>query len=391
MTGPTSSPAGSGAISGATARSALRAARVERGWSQAEAARALRELAGRRAGPEASAASLKTQLSRWENGHSRPEPEYRTLLSELYGRPPDRLGLQPADPAAGSTGAERLRAELAAAAAVDDAVLALWTVQLDAGRRIDDELGAAGAAGVVLALVEQLARTVHHTPRPDRRAAVAGILTGAAVLAASQSLDVGDPDGAWKHLDTAAVAARDASSSAALLVAQLGRAEVLREIGQARSAVELLDRLRPEPESPGTQVRLAAARGMAYAAAGDAPAAHRALDDAARWSAESPGLPEVDVLHPVGIEVEVEPAEVHGWHGRALLDLGEQGAAARLESALASGPRAVRHRAGLHADLALAMARSDGEAAAEHAHRARALAERIGSRQVTARLAGVAR
>lgn len=377
MTGSTTSAERDG-----TPRSALREARAERGWSQAQAARALRDLAGRRAGPEASAASLKTQISRWENGHALPEPEYRALLAELYGRPPVRLGLLPTTTAAACPPAERLRTELAGAAAVDDDVLALWRTQLRGAARLDDELGATGAGGVVLALVGQLTRTLRHTPYPSLRPAVAGILSTAAVLAGRQALDTGDPDAAWRQLDTAAVAAQEARSADALLLAQLGRAEVLREIGLARTAVGLLDRIGPAPTTPGARTRLAAARGMTHAAVGDAPATHRVLDDVARWVAAT-STP--DVLHPGALDVEL--ADVHRWHGRALLDLGDPRATDRLERALAARPRAARQRADLHADLALALAGADDAAAAGHARRARELAERIGSRRIAARLA----
>ena len=39
----------------------------------------------------ASAASLKTQLSRWENGHVTPD-YYQALLCELFGATPGELG-----------------------------------------------------------------------------------------------------------------------------------------------------------------------------------------------------------------------------------------------------------------------------------------------------------
>lgn len=52
----------------------------------------LRELAAQGRIEVASPASLKTQLSRWENG-TVPEEPYRTLLTELYGRDLAELGI----------------------------------------------------------------------------------------------------------------------------------------------------------------------------------------------------------------------------------------------------------------------------------------------------------
>jgi len=99
----------------------------------------------------AGVVSLKTQLSRWENGHSVPEPHYQELLAQLYERTPAELGL--AAVAAGAPEAG-LRARLAAAAAVDQGVIALWREQLAVTHRLDAELGTAGAAGPLRALVE---------------------------------------------------------------------------------------------------------------------------------------------------------------------------------------------------------------------------------------------
>ncbi|MEJ2888329.1 helix-turn-helix transcriptional regulator [Actinomycetospora aeridis] len=70
----------------------LRDARRERGWSQTTAVARLRELAERGEVDVASAASLKTQLSRWENGTVPDEP-YRTLLAELYDSELGELGV----------------------------------------------------------------------------------------------------------------------------------------------------------------------------------------------------------------------------------------------------------------------------------------------------------
>lgn len=364
------------------ARTALRDARAARGWSQSGAAAALRALAESRGGPEASAASLKTQLSRWENGRSRPEPEYRALLAELYGRTAAQLGLGPAPDGPDAPG--RLRAELAGAAAAGDAVLEQWGVQLAAAHRVDDDLGAAGAAGVTSALVEQLTRTLLHTPAPTRRGPIAALLSDAAALGGRHALDAEDPDRAWQLLDTAAAAAREAGSPALSLDALVGRAEVLCDVGCAGEAVDLLDDPGWETATPAHRARLAAARAVAHAAAGDAAAARTALDEAAR---SAPAVtPPIDAVHPGAVAVEL--ADLRHRHGQALAALGDPAAAGPLAGALAAAPRSARVRAGLHADLALALHAEDAAGAAAHARAARALAERIGSRRLVRRLDG---
>jgi transcriptional regulator with XRE-family HTH domain len=69
----------------------LQAARRARGWSQARMVWELMKLAERKKIGVASAASLKTQLSRWENGHVTPD-YYQALLCEVLGATPGELG-----------------------------------------------------------------------------------------------------------------------------------------------------------------------------------------------------------------------------------------------------------------------------------------------------------
>jgi transcriptional regulator with XRE-family HTH domain len=189
-------------------RPGLRAARRARGWSLADAARELERL-GRSAGSAgATAASLKSLLSRWENGHATPDATNRGLLARLYQRTPAELGLTAETPQPG--GAARLRGRLAAASAVGEVLLHAWEEQLEIARRIDDETGAAGAAGVVRALVEELDRTLVHTSAPGVRARVAVLLARSVTLAGWQDLDLGDAESAWRRFararETAAIA-----------------------------------------------------------------------------------------------------------------------------------------------------------------------------------------
>lgn len=361
---------------------ALRTARAAHGWSQAEAARELAALAAARGVSVAIPASLKTLLSRWENGHSVPEPQYRALLAELYGRSTAELGLDDARrPPAG----EGLRAGIAAAAAVDDATVALWRGQLDIAHRLDAEFGAAGTAGQLRAQVEQLERTLLHCVTAHRRRAVAGVLADAASLSGTHALDEAAHEPAWRAFRTAHAAAVEAGIEGARIVAAAGLATVLVEVGEPASALALLDD-DPPPAGPAAIARWSAARGLAAAAAGDGELTGQAFA-AARAAAGSggPGDPTVDVVH-VRTRVEVVTADVDRWWGHALVDLGERGAVEPLHRALSTAPVSARDRAALHADLAVALADEQPARAAAHARTARDLATRIGSERVAARL-----
>ncbi len=72
-------------------RSRLREARLDRGWTQEEAADQLARLAwvrfGERVGVNAD------MIAKWERGEKNPSPRYRELLCLLYGATPEYLGI----------------------------------------------------------------------------------------------------------------------------------------------------------------------------------------------------------------------------------------------------------------------------------------------------------
>jgi len=70
----------------------LRAARQTRGWSQARLQAALRGAAQEAGVRLPGEDSLKTQLSRWENGHKVPNDFYRQLFRSIYGLTDLELG-----------------------------------------------------------------------------------------------------------------------------------------------------------------------------------------------------------------------------------------------------------------------------------------------------------
>src|SRR4051812_4948463 len=109
----------------------LQAVRHELGYSAATAISLLRKQAAIHHIPIMTAASLKTKLSRWENGHEAVGlPEYRRLFREIYGRTDAELGF-PADTTI-SAPADELRARLAAARTVDPATIAAFRNQIEA-------------------------------------------------------------------------------------------------------------------------------------------------------------------------------------------------------------------------------------------------------------------
>lgn len=73
-------------------RNRLAAARNQLGWSQARLVSELERRSRTIGLTVMSGASLKTALSRWENGHVQPDRHYRQLLQDIYGLSDTELG-----------------------------------------------------------------------------------------------------------------------------------------------------------------------------------------------------------------------------------------------------------------------------------------------------------
>src|SRR4051794_8441756 len=73
-------------------RTKLQAARRAEGWPQARLMMLMKAMAPQADLRLPSEASLKTELSRWENGHKTPEACYRKLFRIIYGLTDEELG-----------------------------------------------------------------------------------------------------------------------------------------------------------------------------------------------------------------------------------------------------------------------------------------------------------
>jgi transcriptional regulator with XRE-family HTH domain len=70
----------------------LQRTRLELGWKQSRLIAELTACARRHQVTIAEPASLKTQVSRWENGHGQPDAVYRRLFCAVYQRDEEELG-----------------------------------------------------------------------------------------------------------------------------------------------------------------------------------------------------------------------------------------------------------------------------------------------------------
>jgi transcriptional regulator with XRE-family HTH domain len=369
----------------------LRAARAARGWSQSRAAEELASLASARGVTVAAPLSLKTQLSRWENQHALPEEHYRVLLQELYESTESELGLgEPGEPkVTAEVGADALRAQLSAAAAVDESTIELLRGQLRTTRALDDRLGAAAVANSAYAQLSYLEHALCHAIRPSNRRRLGRLVVDAATLAGRLALDGARATEAWRHYEAAKVGAREAESPTLLGYSLVEQATVLADIGDPATALELVDQgvTMVAADTPGPQrAWFSAARGEALAFSGAAGSAHDAYRSAEQQLNELPVDVDISFAEIPFLEFDLSALRRHRGHARRLLRE-DRSAIEDLQRALHDDSGSSREIAGIHVDLVHAHAAIGQPAeAARHARSAREIATRIGSLRLTAQL-----
>jgi tetratricopeptide (TPR) repeat protein len=332
--------------------------------------------------PIANPASLKTKLSRWENGKEQPSETYRRLFREIYGRTNAELGF-PDEPEEDPEAAE-LRARLAVARTVDRETVEVFRHQVDHARRVDPRFGALTQLEVLRTQIDQVHQLLIYRAGPQRPA-LAGVLVEASTLAGWQALDRAAPGQAWSHYERAKAAAREADAPALLAHATAEQAFVLLDLDEATAAVDQLAHARTlanDTATPLLQAWLAAAHGETLAAAGHADDARRAFDTAST-------LRSADPLDPALPFLFLGDSHLDRWRGNALARLGDPDAIEQLTDALTRLPADfVRARTGLLVDLAYAHAAAgDRDAALTYARQARRLATQIKSDRQQRRLA----
>ena len=364
--------------------SALRDARAARKWSQVKAAHEYARAAARLdiAPPEPD--TLRITISRWENGHQRPDEVSRRVLRHLYGLSDADFGAPAPAPLAGA--AAELAARLSSSARVDDGLVSLFAQNTHILRIRDRQFGAAALLDQMSGHVEEIRTYLDHSLNPDVRAGLARVLADAGALAGWQALDAGDPKRAWALYVLARQAALEAGDSILLAHALGEQAYVLLEAGRAGDARQLIRHavaLGPHP--PLLEAWLAAAEGEFAAAEGDRRSVLDAFNRA--WIALPSDVPDGSMPF-----LTLDDAHLTRWRGSALARLGDPEAITDLTAALEAidGGPFVRAQASLHTDLATAYAAAgDHDSARAHLKAARQLAAEVGSSRLLSRLSRV--
>jgi tetratricopeptide (TPR) repeat protein len=331
--------------------------------------------------PIATGASLKTKLSRWENGKEQPSEIYQRLFREIYGRTNAELGF-PDQPEEGPEAAE-LRSRLARARTVDAETVDVFRHQVDHVRHVDRRFGALTQRDPLRTHIGQVHQLLSYGAGPQRPA-LAAVLAEASTLAGWQALDRAALGQAWTHYERAKAAAREADSPALLAHATAEQAFVLIDLDETTAAVDQLAHARTIVNGTATPLLrawLAAAHGETLAAAGHADDARRAFDTASSLLPTDPVDPALPFLF-------LGDSHLDRWRGNALARVGAPDAIDQLTNALGRLPvEFVRARTGLLVDLAYAHAATgDRDAALAHARQGRRLAAQIKSDRQQRRL-----
>ncbi|MEU4067989.1 XRE family transcriptional regulator [Streptomyces wedmorensis] len=359
----------------------LRAVRTARGWSQDRLIHEMQRFAEQRLLDIASAASLKTYVSEWENGRRTITDRYAGILRPLLGATDAELRGETEAPEQQVDGYADLLSRIDAAGSLSESMVPSFLAQTELLRTMDRQMGATGLVDQMNGHLAAMEEALTFAVLPGARRPIATALAGASTLAAWQALDAGAVDRAWRRYELAKKAAQDAQSPLYLAHAMGEQAYVLADAGRPQLAVELVrdaQRTQPERQSPRLRAWLAAAEAELCAAAGPGmeAAAQSALERATQLLPDDGEVRDADML-----SIFLNTGHLARWRGNVLAKLGDASAMEELYASLDSADESfVRANSGLYCDLAQAhLARGELDNARSHLQKARLLANRTGS------------
>ncbi|WP_435057542.1 XRE family transcriptional regulator [Streptomyces sp. bgisy060] len=360
----------------------LKAIRTARGWSQDRLIHEMRRFAEQRLLDIASAASLKTYVSEWENGRRTITDRYAAILRPLLGATDTELRGEDETPEPQADGYADLLSRIDAAGSLSQSMVPAFLAQTELLRTMDRQMGATGLVDQMNGHLAAMEEALTFAVLPGARRPIATALAGASTLAAWQALDAGAVDRAWRRYELAKKAAQDAESPLYLAHAMGEQAYVLADAGRPQLAVELVrdaQRTHPERQSPRLRAWLAAAEAELCAAVGGPEmesAARAALERATALLPDDGEVRDADML-----SIFLNTGHLSRWRGNVLAKLGDASAMEELYTSLRSADETfVRANSGIHCDLTQAhLARGELDEARTHLQKARLLANRTGS------------
>lgn len=253
----------------------LQAARTDAGWTQARALLALREAAKEDRVSIANPSSLKTMLSRWENG-ARVDPIYQRLLCKVYNQTPEELGF------ISEAEVRKLRVPRVAATVHSDMVgyfRNIFTQHIQA----DSLFGPHHLVDVVRAQAALLDQVLLNA-RGDVRDELLQLACRYNEFAGWLSQDSGDPDNAMAFSDRAMDYALEINDPRETAYVLMRKANIAIDQGRPARALGLADAALRNPSQVPPRIRalILGQRARAHAHLAEPDECRRAVDEAYR-------------------------------------------------------------------------------------------------------------
>jgi tetratricopeptide (TPR) repeat protein len=252
----------------------LQRIRLELGWKQSRLIAELTAYARRHHVTIAEPASLKTQLSRWENGHGQPDAVYRRLFCVIYQRDEEELGF---------TASRRAADAPRVAPTLDTETVDYFQTVFDQHVRADGLMGPHHLVDVVRAQATLLDNIL-----PDARGPIRADLLLLACqyneLTGWLYQDAGDPTNAMLYSDRAmdyALAMDDPMHTAYLM---MRKSNIACDLGSPDRALGLAAAGLREPSKVPPRIRslVLGQQARAHALRGDSDACSRSIEAAMR-------------------------------------------------------------------------------------------------------------
>lgn len=362
--------------------SRIKAARQDRGWSQTRLIAEMQRLAQRRGDQLPSLETLKSRVSRWENGHATPDDFYRQLLREAFGMDDAELGFAAPRQDALITAVDELQLRLSRTKAVDGALLKALQCQTEAIRVQDRQYGAGLLLEQLRGHVLNLDAHLRHSVFDQARRPLATMLADASALAGWQALDVGAIDQAWRSFELSTAAASIAGNRELVAFARLEQAHVLSELRFCGTAADLAE----DVWSHTSRSLSGAMRCWVAAAVAELVAGDRRKDRALTLLAEAERA-EGELDHEKPTYLVFDRTHLRRWIGHTLVIVHDKAAERALREAMdRMDPTFARASASLSLDLAAAlMAKDERQEAGRLLSQGEQLARAVGSRRQLAR------
>ena len=311
----------------------LQAARLEIGWTQGQSIRALLQAARDEGVSVATERSLKTMMSRWENGHDVPDATDTRLLCRVYGQTPEELGLTRQEP--------RLAGVSRIAPAVGPEMVKYFSNVLTEHLRADNLMGPHHLVGVVdaqTALLDQILPIA----RRDARDHLLMLAFRYNEFAGWLYQDACNLEVAMRYTDRAMEYAMEMGEPRETSYGLMRKADIAADLDNPNRVIGLTQAaLRGAVHAPRLKALVLRIRGRAYAQLGNPGECARALDaayDEVTRPADAPdGLTDYCTTSYIGMEA-----------ARCWSQLGRFDAAiAAYERSLPGWPTALRRDQGL--------------------------------------------